>query len=345
MSLQPRSRRPFVGRAPELARFRAALRADCWPWRALWVQGSDGMGTTQLCEEMASMAARQGCTTFWCSCQDLPPGWDDHASVLVTALGREPSGAAPAEALPGLVASTPGRWLLFLDGLSRDSGIASRVVEEVAAVLPAGGAIVVSTGSSPPLLAGIRVLGEHELDVIELAALRGSEVVRYLRLRGAPERFDRRVLELSGGHPLTMSLATAVLLRRGDGPLGAPDRAALFRSLLGVLLDEAPTATHRMAMEVCAVAHHTTQELLAVILGASSAAEASLWLGRQPWVESAWRGVCPHPVARTALLELLQQRCPRAYRELRSKVSQVTLSLGPRRRPANGEPGENGVAS
>jgi hypothetical protein len=101
------------------------------------------------------------------------------------------------------------------------------------------------------------------LRVRALRNLAPGEARALLRAAGVAEDLHHRVLELTHGHPLALSLLVDVLDQRGEArvlglDLGqAPD-------VLGMLLERfvtgVPSERHRQALEVCAHSRVTTED-------------------------------------------------------------------------------------
>ncbi|MEU3984541.1 hypothetical protein AB0F77_31525, partial [Streptomyces sp. NPDC026672] len=75
--------------------------------------------------------------------------------------------------------------------------------------------------------------------------------------------------------------------------------------------DAVPSAAHRHALEVCAHAYDTTEDLLRSVLdGSDDAAAVFAWLHTQPYIESTPHGVHPHGLVRDLLDTDLRWRDP-----------------------------------
>jgi pimeloyl-ACP methyl ester carboxylesterase len=100
---------------------------------------------------------------------------------------------------------------------------------------------------------------------------------------------------------------------RAPGDLAAaPD---VVRELLARFVADAPSARHRQALEVCAHARTTTEDLLRAALDGDDGAELFAWLRGLSFVDEGPYGAFPHDVARAALDADLRWRDPSRYLE------------------------------
>ena len=129
------------------------------------------------------------------------------------------------------------------------------------------------------------------------------------------QRATTRLVEVTHGHPLGLSLV-ADLVARGGEAADDPLNPNLVGMLLRRFLEVVPSGLHRRALEVCAVARVTTQTLLGEVLGLDDAYELFAWLRGLSFVESGTHGVFPHDLARDALEADLRWRDPEGYKQV-----------------------------
>jgi hypothetical protein len=163
--------------------------------------------------------------------------------------------------------------------------------------------------------------------VVTLRNLDPADSRAYLEAHGIPANLHGRLLDLSHGHPLALSLLVDLVGRGGDVPVDP-----LTPDLVGVLLrrfvDTVPSGRERRALEVCALARVTTESLLRAALGDENAHELFRWLQAVSFVESGPAGVFPHDLARDVLDADLRWRDPEAYRQVfRSVAAHVQARL------------------
>jgi hypothetical protein len=289
--------RRFVGRGGELELFRAAL--DGAPWAVLFVYGPGGVGKTALLSAFAEAAG-------------VPTWRVDLRSVEVTPPGI-------LEAFAGAMGSDE-RQVLLIDTYERVAGLDRWFREDF---LPQLGAetLVVLAGRDPPSPGWLEDAGWRELlRVVALRNLSPGDARQFLKAAGVADGLHDRVLELTHGHPLALSLLVDVLAQRGDQALDlgeAPD-------VLGVLLErfvaDAPSERHRQALEICAHTRVTTEDLLRTALGGEDAGALFEWLRRLSFVEEGVEGVFPHDLARDVLDADLRWRDRSRYADIHRRV-------------------------
>jgi hypothetical protein len=146
-----------------------------------------------------------------------------------------------------------------------------------------------------------------------------QESRQYLSACGVGARWHERFLAGTHGHPLALSLLADVVARGGDATVDplAPDIVEiLVRRFVGLV----PDATHRRALEICAIARVTTETLLRDALVVEDAHELFGWLRGLSFVESGPDGLTPHDLARDVLDLDLRWRDPEGYRRVAGAV-------------------------
>jgi hypothetical protein len=142
------------------------------------------------------------------------------------------------------------------------------------------------------------------LRVVSLRNLDPGDSREYLAACGLDEQLQTRVIALTHGHPLGLSLCADVAVRGGEIGDDAlhPDLVGdLVRGLVDVLPDE----RQRTALAACAQARVTTEELLRTVLAPEPAPDAAhecfTWLQELSFIEVGPDGVSPHDLARDVL--------------------------------------------
>jgi hypothetical protein len=320
--LREMRRRMLVGRSGEIELFRSALLAPDGPATVLFLHGPGGVGKSSLLAVLADVAAADGATPVKVDGRNVPVASDALLGVLAAVL--QDSRGDPLAAL----ARVP-RPVLLLDTYESLAPIDEWVREEFLPALP-GDALVVIAGRQPPAPQWVADPAWRELlRVVSLRNLPPRDGRAYLGAQDIPEALHEHLLSISYGHPLTLSMLVDAVRRNtaagGDGAIAVPrslsDVPDLVRVLLTHTIEEAPSPRHRMALEVCAHAHVTTEHLLRAVLGDSGgsdddASELFAWLRTLSFVEEEPHGLFPHDLARDALDADLRWRDPDRYAEL-----------------------------
>jgi hypothetical protein len=308
--LATRRRRCFVGRVAEAELFRAALGAIEPPFAVLHVHGPGGVGKTSLLDLFATLAGEAGARVVRLDGRGLVPS----PAAVLAALGASitvPEGDAPM--------ASPERLVVLVDSYERLAPLDDWLRTQLLPRLPAG-ALTVLAGRTPPAAAWRADPAWHDLlRVVTLRNLDPSDSRAYLEAhRIAPELRDR-LIEISHGHPLGLSLLVDLTLRGGEvavDPL-TPD---LVGALLRRFVDAVPSGPQRRALEVCALARVTNESLLRAVLGEDAHA-LFRWLLEVSFVESGPDGVFPHDLARDVVDADLRWRDPDAYRRVFRSVA------------------------
>ncbi|MEW1841475.1 ATP-binding protein [Nonomuraea angiospora] len=287
----------FVGRQEELAVFKAALYGGgC---SVVYVHGPGGIGKSALLRRFAREAAVDG----------RPVSMVDGRAV-------EPSEAG-VEA--GLVLGEADAVLL-IDHFERIQDLEGWLRERFLPRLPLG-ALVVIAGRNPPDMRWQADPGwAAALEVLPLRDLRAADAQALLDACGVPADSRGPLLAFAGGHPLALLLGAAVAVKDGGAGSRWTPNQDVVATLLDQLVGQVPSAAHRQALEICAHAYTTTEDLLRAALPQDDAGALFGWLRRLPFVESSSRGLFPHDVVREVLEADLRWRDPEGYAVMHDRI-------------------------
>jgi hypothetical protein len=129
-----------------------------------------------------------------------------------------------------------------------------------------------------------------------------------LRACGVDAAVHDRLVQVTHGHPLGLSLLADVVVRGGEAtfdPL-APD---LVATLVRRFVDLVPAGLQRNALEVCALARVTTEALVRNALALDDAHELFAWLRDLSFIDrdrtacslTTSRGMCSTPTSAGAI--------------------------------------------
>lgn len=307
--LASRRRGRFVGRAAEIELFRLALDSPEPPFSILYVHGPGGVGKTRLLDAFAEQAAHVGATVIRIDGRDLPPSRQavlDSLSGIVDGSGAGTEPVWPAK-----------RSVIMFDTYERLAPLDDWVRSSLAPRLPLTALTVIASRSEPGLGWRADSAWRDLLRVVSLRNLSSAEGRQYLdRCKIRPD-LHNRLLNLSHGHPLALSLLADVVVRGGQA-LSEVESQRLPRdlvdALVGQFVDVLPTARHRQALEACALARVTTEALLREVLDVDDAHELFEWLRELAVVDSGPDGLYPHDLARDVLDVDLRWRNPEGYK-------------------------------
>lgn len=286
-TLRELRRRSFTGRDDEVAAFRDSLGSP----GVVFVHGPGGVGKSALLDVFADVAAEKGFHPVRVDARHL-------------ALGRgalpEPTGDEPA--------------VLFLDTYELLEPIDDWVREHYLPSLPASCPVVIAGRRGPGPRWRADPAWRAVTTVVALGNLAPAEGRAYLSGQGVPEESHERLLKISSGHPLTLSMLVDAV-RRGISPRTLADLPGGAGALLAQLVGEVPSHRHRTALEVCALVLVTTEDLVRTMAG-DDTGELFAWLRAQVFVDESPYGLYPHDVVRDAVVADLRWRDPGRYADL-----------------------------
>jgi hypothetical protein len=278
----------------------------------LWFTGPGGIGKTSVLEAIAEQAEEAGASrVVRLDGRDLPSSPGAALNVVRGVLGTADGDEA--------VAATERRLVLLLDAYERLGALDDWVRGWLLPRLPAT-ALTVVASREPPGSAWRADPGWRELlRVVSLRNLGPEESRIYLRACGVDEALHDRLVQVSHGHPLALSLIADVVARGGEATLDplAPD---LVGTLVRRFVDVVPVGPRRSALEVCALARVTSEVLLRDTLALEDAHELFDWLRELSFIEAGPDGLLPHDLARDVLDADLRWRDPDGYRDLFRRV-------------------------
>ncbi|MET9231934.1 ATP-binding protein [Lentzea sp. NPDC003310] len=276
----------FTGRDEEVAVFREALGGP----GVVFVHGPGGVGKSALLDVFADLATEKGFEPVRVDARHLT-------------LGRE--------SLPVLADGAP--VVLLVDTYELLEPVDDWVREQYLPSLPESCLVVIAGRREPGPRWRADPAWRTVMRIIALGNLSEPDGRAYLSSQGVPAEAYERLLKISSGHPLTLSMVVDAV-RRGVEPRSLsdlPDLGALLTELIG----EVPSTRHRTALEVCALVLVTTEDLLRSMIG-DDAGELFAWLRTQVFVDESPYGLHPHDVVRDAIMADLRWRDPARYADL-----------------------------
>lgn len=298
--LATRRRDAFVGRASERELFDAALTDDSPSFSVLWILGPGGVGKSSLLDALAHSARSAGASVVRIDAGDLV-----HGQTAVPANRRD--------------ASEPRTVLLVdaFDGATDEDWFREVWLPQ----LPAPTLTVVASREPPSVSWRSDPAWRDLLRVVSLRNLGPTDARRYLSRSGVAPGLHEEILDVSYGHPLALSLLTDLAVR-GDagkeGPMAwTPDLVAV---LVRRFVDSVPSDEQRRALEVCAIARVTTEDLLRDALQLEDGRAVFEWLRDQSFIRSGPAGLWPHDLARDVLDADLRWRDPATYKAVFRRV-------------------------
>jgi len=301
--LEAARRSHLIKRTAECALFEEALRSEELPFYVLYILGPGGVGKTTLLHEFGHLAGAAQVPHIYLDGRNLEPAPEFFLVNLQQAMGLMP----PTTPLEGL-AALPGRCVLLIDTYELLGELDRWLREEFLPKLPSN-VLVVLASRNPPALEWRADPGWRQLlRVLPVRNLTLDESRSFLEKREIPVDQHGAILAFTRGHPLALALIADAFAQHPAmifQPAEAPD---IIAPLLERFIQSSPTPTHRAALEACALVRVTTEPLLAHLLDLPDAHELFIWLRGLSFVESEWRGLFPHDLAREAIIADLRWR-------------------------------------
>ncbi len=307
--------RRFVGRIDELRLFHAALTAESLPFHVLHMFGPGGVGKTTLLQQFLRVCVRERVPAAYLDARNADPSPEGFRGALSLTLGLGPEGSL----LEALAAQGP-RSVVCVDTYETLNALDSWLRQSFLPQLPPT-VLLVFAGRNPPAPGWQMDPGWQALTrSLPLRNLSPEESRAYLSRREVPAEQHEAVLDFTHGHPLALSLVADVFAQRPDTRFQRAAVPDVVRALVEHLVQKVPSASHRAALEACALVRLTTEDLLAELLTVSDAHDLFTWLRSLSFVEAGPVGLFPHDLAREALIAELRWRNPDWYAELHRRA-------------------------
>ncbi|MEJ3657978.1 AAA family ATPase [Actinomycetes bacterium KLBMP 9759] len=327
--LRQARRRRFIGRRPEIDELIGALAGQVDGFSVMFVHGPGGIGKTTLLEAMADEAEAAGATVIRIDAHRMRPT----SSGVVAAMSSAVSTVAPsvAAASPDPVAAlwNVPRPVLLVDGYELLDGIDTWFREQFMLDLPTSALVVVASRRRPAPQWAADPAWRNLLRIVRLPNLSQEDTRGYLEAEGVPEVLWTRLIDLSHGHPLTLSLLVDTLHRRQYAPDAVPRRLddvpEVVQALLAHMLGRVPSTAHRAALGVVAHARFTTEDLLRSVLGEDRSSVLFGWLRELSFIEEGPFGLYPTDPARDVLEAEHRWRDRDGYADLHQNVRRYVV--------------------
>jgi hypothetical protein len=298
--------RSFVGRTTERTLFQAALEGGDDAFSVLYLHGLGGVGKTTLVRQLSDDAREAGRVVVHVDARMInptPPAFEEEASAAVETDGV----------------------VLVIDTFEQCQALEGWLRTRFLPRLPFNALVVIASRLPPDPRWRTDPDWNTALRVITMRDLTDSDARTLMAARGVPAQLYPDLLAFAGGHPLALTLASAVAAQQtSELSDWVPDRDVV-ETLLAQLVGEVPSQTHRRALEVCALVEVTTEAVLRSAVG-EQAETLFEWLHALPFVESGKYGIYPHDVVRDALTADLRWRDPLGFESLHQRIHGYLLA-------------------
>ncbi|GAA0935868.1 ATP-binding protein [Nonomuraea longicatena] len=281
----------FTGRQEELEVFGAALRGG--ERTVLFVHGPGGVGKSALLrmfERAATTAGRAVTSVDGRLTPPSPEAFEEKAEPVLH----------------------DARAVLLVDAFDRIQGLEGWLWERFLPRVPTGTLTVIAGRFPPDLLWQADPGWEGALEVLTLRGLAPRDADALLDFSGVPDELRAPVLAFAAGHPLALRLEAAAV-RNGTS------RQDVVAALLERVVGPVPSEAHLRALQVCAHAYATTEDLLRAVLP-DDAGALFRWLRRLPFVESGGPGLFLHDLVREVLDGDFRWRDPQGHADMHDRL-------------------------
>lgn len=302
----------LVGRERELERLLSAL-GEGGPL-VTFLHGPPGVGKSALLAAFAARAPERGTQIAMIDCRDVEPTPRALLDGLGHVLGSDLDGLGQ---LSTAIAFRGAQVVIALDTYECFRLVDSWVRDELVGALPAGCTLVLAGRDAPLPDWSLSLSTPASFVQLALGRLADADAIAFLRSAGVSPAAAHRLGRLARGHPLTLRLAAAAALARGEPDIDEQAAPAVFEALTRLYVTDLPSATQR-ALDAASVVRRITLPLLAAMLTEVDAQHTFENLANLPFVEAARDGLVLHDALQQAIAGRLRAADPERYRDHRT---------------------------
>ncbi len=284
------------------------------------IQGIPGIGKTHLLNALAASIGAKGVLVVridarWC---------EPSAAALCRAICKAIGGTESED--PAIVAATLSdaakRILLVLDSYESfrllDSWLRQMFLPKLCETVRT----ILSSREPPRPAWRIAPAWRGLFDDMLLETFSPEAALEYLTSEGVPENMARELNRIVRGHPLALSLGTALYFSRGQVCGQAKTHHQVLEHMAAVFLEDADSQSKQVIQAACLV-RTATAPLLAAMLPNIPADEALERLRALPFVSTGPHGLLMHEAVRGPVAAALKSSDPARYQAYRRAASQV----------------------
>jgi hypothetical protein len=316
--LERRAVEALAGRRAELERLEVFASGD--EPLVMHIQGIPGIGKTHLLNALMARVSEKGVSVVridarWC---------EPSSAALCRAISKE-IGAPESEDSAAVMASLSDRakqTLLVLDSYESFRLLDSWLRQVFLPSLGVSVRTILSSREPPRPAWRIAPAWRRLFDSIVLETLSAEVALEYLTSEGVPEGSARELNRIARGHPLALSLGTALHFAGGQVRGSAATRHEVLEHMAALFLEDVDSETKQVVQAACLV-RTATAPLMAAMLPHIPADEALDRLRALSFVSAGPHGLLVHDAVRGPVTAALKSRDPARYQAYRRAASQV----------------------
>ncbi|HHO55216.1 MAG TPA: ATP-binding protein [Trueperaceae bacterium] len=304
----------FVGRDDEKAILDSLIYDPNPAYLLLNIHGPGGVGKTSLLKEFLSSIKEEGIAVSFLDSRNIDPSPKDFLESLAKSLELD------TLTVLDKLSSLQTKLVIIIDTYELLKPLDTWLREVLFPQLSQNTTIILA--GREPLSAAWK--SDHAwsklIKEINLRNLSPKESCLFLEKRGVLKQEYSKVISLTHGHPLALSLIVDVFKDSQEIDFQYSDNPNIVRTLLNRFLDQSPDLLHRKALEVAALLRYCTEALLIEILDLDDAHHIFDWLRKLSFIESDKSGLFLHDLVREIIDADLKWRNPDYYAEIHKRA-------------------------
>lgn len=301
----------FTGREKEIAIFRQLINENPLTTNLLYIYGPAGQGKTTLVKEFMELCKDNGNNYVHLDGRDMAQNTGAVHQAFTTHFK-----VATFEEATEAIEQCQKTFVLLVDTYEKLVQLDDWMWQDFLPTLPTNALIVISSRKSPSTVWTNDEGWQQLMQVIQVRNFSKAESQAYLGKRDIPTDQYPAIIDFTHGHPLALSLVADLFAQHPNRHFSPEESPDMVQVLLGQFMQKAPSPAHKTALEVCAMAHVTSESLLASVMGLEDASELFDWLKNLSFIESDKWGLYPHDLARETLIADIKWRNPDWFKHL-----------------------------